>query len=76
MVTPSTRENQAIIDQCQAVFANDYPGAAYYVDKISGPLVIICKQINLRHSKGFYSNISIGRAKQLSITVIEHTVEE
>ena len=26
--------NQATIDQCQAAFANDYPGVAYYVDKI------------------------------------------
>ena len=29
------KDNQTIIDQYQAAFANDYPGAAYFVDKIS-----------------------------------------
>ena len=71
------KENQAIIDQCQAAFANDYPGVAYFVDKISlVTLMMICKPLNLRHSKGFYSNIGIGNASQSRVTVIKHCVKE
>ena len=33
--TDTLKDNQAIINQCQAAFANDYPGVAYFVDKIS-----------------------------------------